>query len=700
MNRTAVILLIVILAFLGLFLFYPLAYSCRGAFFDGTLLLKSGDVRDWPAFARKLIRKDVGPAPKIRAPLSRETRDLLREVAKGRDPTEVERARLMEALNAVLKEKLLYDPAAFAGVRIPTDVKAELQQEREERTPGEVIRINRRLLEAAFPRTIERLLFDSGHFTLRFFKYFYTDTLTRQSILNSLALGAIVTVLTGAIALPLSLLMVRYSFPAKGLLTGLLLLPMIMPPFVGAIGMRQVLARFGSLNLLLIRWGLVQSPIDWLGGARFWGVVIMEVLHLYPIMYLNFAAALANVDPALEEAAVNLGSSGGRLFRRITLPLMMPGLFAGSVIVFIWAFTDLGTPLVFGYTRVVPVQIFNQVIDLSNNPQGYALVVGVLALTLLIFLGAKRLFGLRAYQSLTRGPTQGQEKKAGRLGSVLIVGFVLGVVALACVPHAAVVLTALKDKWFMTVLPGSYTLGHFEAALGHQLTLSSIRNSIFYSGLSTLLDLGLGVIIAYLLVRHAFRGSQVLDALVMLPLAIPGLVLAFGYVAAFSSVPPETVGNPLLRWLVICRNALDPRDNPMALLVVAYAVRRLPYMVRAAYAGFQQVSVRLEEAAVNLGSPPLKAMLRVTAPLLSANLVAGGILVFSFAMLEVSDSLILAMQEQFYPITKAIYTLIQRIEDGPYIASALGVWAMVFLGVSLVAAGLLLGRNMGRLFRA
>jgi iron(III) transport system permease protein len=112
------------------------------------------------------------------------------------------------------------------------------------------------------------------------------------------------------------------------------------------------------------------------------------------------------------------------------------------------------------------------------------------------------------------------------------------------------------------------------------------------------------------------------------------------------------------------------------------------------------VNVELEEAAINLGSPPLRAMRRITVPLVSANLIAGGILAFSFAMLEVSDSLILAMQERFYPITKAIYELIARIQDGPYIASALGVWAMVFLGLSLITAGVLLGRRMGQLFRA
>ena len=138
----------------------------------------------------------------------------------------------------------------------------------------------------------------------------------------------------------------------------------------------------------------------------------------------------------------------------------------------------------------------------------------------------------------------------------------------------------------------------------------------------------------------------------------------------------------------------------MPLLVIAYAMRRLPYVVRAAYAGFQQVSVTLEEAAVNMGSSSLRVLRRITLPLISANLIAGGILAFSFAMLEVSDSLILAIKERYFPLTKAIYQLLGRIEDGAYIASALGVWAMGFLGLSLITAGVLLGRKMGQLFRA
>lgn len=234
----------------------------------------------------------------------------------------------------------------------------------------------------------------------------------------------------------------------------------------------------------------------------------------------------------------------------------------------------------------------------------------------------------------------------------------------------------------MTILPEAITWEHYRTALGHDLTLPSIRNSITLSLGSTSIDLVLGVTVAYLLARTRFRGSALVDALVMLPLAVPGLVLAFGYVACFAGTP------------------LDPRTNPMPLLIIAYAVRRLPYVVRAAYAGFRQINVALEEAAVNLGSTVMRALRRITVPLIGANLIAGAILAFAFAMLEVSDSLILALKEQHFPITKAIYQLLGRIEDGACVASALGVWAMLFLGLAMVAAGCLLGRRMGQLFRA
>jgi iron(III) transport system permease protein len=255
----------------------------------------------------------------------------------------------------------------------------------------------------------------------------------------------------------------------------------------------------------------------------------------------------------------------------------------------------------------------------------------------------------------------------------------------AVLPHIGVILVAFSSDWYASVVPHHYTLENFRIALGHDLTVSAIANSLKFASLSTVVDIVLGIAIAYVIVRTRFAGRQVLDFLSMLPLAVPGIVLAFGYLSM--SQPGRLF------------EFLNPINNPTILLIIAYSVRRLPYVVRSAAAGFEQTSVTLEEAAQNLGAAPLKATFRATLPLISANLIAGGLLAFSFAMLEVSDSLILAQKQVFYPITKAIMALFELLGDGKFIASALGVWAMAFLGVAIVGLSLLLGKKLGAIFR-
>jgi len=256
---------------------------------------------------------------------------------------------------------------------------------------------------------------------------------------------------------------------------------------------------------------------------------------------------------------------------------------------------------------------------------------------------------------------------------------------MAVLPHIGVVLVAFSNDWYATVLPRNFTLENFSIALGHDLTVPAIANSLRFASISTLIDLILGIAIAYVVVRSKLAGRQILDFLSMLPLAVPGLVLAFGYLAMSQDGKFFSF--------------LNPTKDPTILLIIAYSVRRLPYVVRSAVAGFQQTSETLEEAAQNMGSPPLRAMIRVTLPLIMANLIAGGLLAFAFAMLEVSDSLILAQKQAYYPITKAILELYQLLGDGKFIASALGVWAMVFLGVTIVGLSLILGKKLGVIFR-
>jgi iron(III) transport system permease protein len=536
--------------------------------------------------------------------------------------------------------------------------------------------------------TLRGAFFDQdGRFTLAYITEVFRNPIYLEGLRNSFIVAVSVTILAMLIALPLAWIADRFLFPGKTLFSALILVPMILPPFVGAIGIKQILGQQGALNALLWHLGLQDpaNPVDWLGGGQIWGVALMISLNLYPIIYLNAVAALANIDPAMEEAAENLGCTGFRKFVRITLPLIMPGLFAGGTIVFIWSFTELGVPLMFDFTRIASVQVFNGIKDIGGNPFPYALVAVMLASSVLLYAASKLTFGRNAHAMMAKATSQGGPRRVGMLAGLACTALFALVFFIAVLPHLGVILVALSNNWYGTVLPESLTLHHFEQALGHNMALPSIQNSLKYAGLAVLLDLILGVAIAYVVVRTNLVGRQFLDALAMLPLAVPGLVLAFGYLAM-------TQEGKLFDFL-------NPVNDPLILLVIAYAVRRLPYVVRSAAAGFQQTSVTLEEAAQNLGASPLRALRKVTLPLIAANLVAGGLLAFSFAMLEVSDSLLLAQRQQDFPITKAIYELYQLLGEGRFIASALGVWAMVFLGITILGASIVLGKKLGAIFR-
>ncbi|HJN51149.1 MAG: iron ABC transporter permease [Pseudomonadales bacterium] len=530
---------------------------------------------------------------------------------------------------------------------------------------------------------VVKAFYNGEEFTLAYFELLFDNDLQMESIWNSLCIGLSTTVLTTLLALPLAIVNARFEFRGKALLSGLLLVPMVMPPFVGAIGILRFFARRGSVNLQFMDWGWIDTPIEWLaGGNVFWAVVILEVLHLYPIMYLNLTAALANIDPSLEEVASTLGVPRWKQLKDVVWPLSRPGYFAGAIIVFIWALTDLGTPLLVGYEATMPVRIFTLVTDVNENPMGFALVFFVIVMTVGIFLLSKLIFSGRKYEMMARGHVTSAVRIPGAAGKLLIYSLLIGTVVVALVPHITVLITSVSDRWFMTVLPEQYTGRYYEMVFQTELSLTGIKNSLMLSTASMMLDVILGLLIAYVVVRKLIPMADLLDSLVMVPLALPGIVLAFGYVVTYTDT------------------FLDPLENPIPLLIIAYGIRRLPFMVRSAAAGLQQTSVSLEEASATFGASRFHTLRKIIMPLVFANLVAGGLLCFAYAMLDVSDSLILAMKDRYYPITKAIYALFLEAGSGEFIASALGMIGMLILTACILGASLILGKKMGELFRS
>ena len=526
--------------------------------------------------------------------------------------------------------------------------------------------------------------------TVEWFIRATTDSVVVRQLANSLLLACVATFVSLLIALPPAIIRARCRFRGLGVLGMLLLVPMILPPFVGALSMRHLLSQFGSVNLLLERIGIVDFaealPPDWL-GAGFAGVVILQALHLFPILYLNASAALANVDPAYAQAARNLGASPWRTFFTVTLPMIRPGLFAGGTIVFIWSFTDLGTPLIMGYSDLVAVTIFKELAKESTTPVVFSLVFIMLSASVSMYVLGKFLFGRGLSADTTKATVSAEVRKLGPGGTLAAWALFGAIISLALLPHVGVVLMAVSAKWVNTILPTAYTWSHLAYVFERQESLQSIVNSLKYAGLSTLIDLALGCIAAWLIVRTKVRGKSLLDATVMLPLAVPGLILAAGYVAMTAK------GTAF--------EAIGPTRNPFIILVIAYAVRRLPFVVRGVSAGLQQVSETLEEAARNLGASRARTIWRITVPLIAANIIAASVLTFAFAVLEVSDSLVLAQEQKFYPITKEIYAqATSGNTDAPNIAAALGVYGMIFLGGTMAIASALLGKRLGAVFRA
>ena len=525
--------------------------------------------------------------------------------------------------------------------------------------------------------------FPGGRFSLGLFAAMAVNPVLIRALLNSLIIASGATFLSVCLALPFAALLGRYRLPGRDLLKAGVMIPLLLPPFAGAIAVRQLLGRYGSLNILLQNLGWLHHPVDWLGGGMP-GVILLEGLHLFPILYFSLINHFSALNGDSEEAALCFGGKTFRYYRKILLPEISPGLFAGMALVFVWSFTDLGTPLLMEYRAVIPYQAFSLVTDLNKNPMGYALTT---------VMGLVGLGGYWVSQTLSRGQSRYQgkgmrvaaEKRPGRLSGPVASGLLGGILCLAFLPATAIVLLAFARGWFLSILPDGYTTAYFTQLFRHRITRGSIQTSLFLSSLAVLADLFLGWWLARLVLRaQDGRGkgwARLWEILAMTPLALPGIILAFGYVALFAGT------------------RLDPAGNPLFLLVMAYAMRRLPFAFRSILTGYRSLPAQIDEAAQTLGQGFWGRVWNIHLPLLTPYFLASGLLVFAFSMLEVSDSLILAMREFYYPITKAMYFLTTRAGDGNNLAAALAVVGMLILAGAIGVANRLLGNRFGEMFK-
>ena len=502
---------------------------------------------------------------------------------------------------------------------------------------------------------------ETGSLTVGHFANFFGQLVFRESFFNSLGVALASTFFASVIAVPLAYLTVRFEFRSALLIQTLGVLPLIMPPFVGAVALQLIFGRSGSVNLLLDDWlGFTIPIMDGLVGVTF-----VESIHYFPFILLNLVAAMRNIDGAMEESALNLGARGWRLFRRVIFPLAMPGYLAGAALVFVKVFDDLGTPLVMGVTNMLAPQAYLRITSVGvDDPLGYVISVIMIAFSILALWLAARVMKGRDYATLQKGGGALHKRRLTAWEAVLAYGWIALVLLVVLAPHAGILLMSFAQVWSFSVLPDSYTLAHYATVFSDASGM--IGNTLLYCLLAAGLDVVIGTAIAYLILRTRLPARQWLDWLASAALAIPGLVLAIGYLRLFRGMHV-----PFSDQLVI---------HSWVLIMLAYAVRRLPYALRSCMAALQQVHVSLEEAAQSLGASRLSTIRRVVVPLMAGGILAGFVTSFITAAVELSATLLLVSSESQAPMSLGIYLYMQSIAGrGP--GAALGVLAVLVVGL-------------------
>jgi len=518
---------------------------------------------------------------------------------------------------------------------------------------------------------------EGGRLTLANFAGFFTDTFYLRALWKSLVLGVATVAASSVIGIAVAFLLVRYDFRGRGLFSYLTLIPIISPPLVGTLGFTFILGRAGSVNVLLMDLFDMLKPINFLYGIH--GVVLVETLHLFPMITLNVVDALGKIDPALEEAAESVGARGWKKFWTITLPLTTPGYVAGALLVFIWTFSDFATPLILGVQDLLAPQAYLNIVQFVDRRifrMGIVISALMVFLAVVFLLVARRWVGLKDYSSLSYSVIARRRLSPPRQAAA--VGFLSVLMLLSFIPYVGVALASFSRGWSLTPLPLSYTLQHFERVIVE--TPKYIVNSFLYSGLAVALCVAVGVPIAWILGRSTMPGRGVLDSLNTLILAVPGTAIGIAYIRAFHFDLPGFDRGLTSFWIVM----------PLVL-----AVRRLPYTVRGAYSSLQLVHRSMEEAAASVGASGARAFRDVTLPLIWKGVVVGSLFSFMTSLQEASAVLFLALGG-WETITNGIFAF--YIAGSSSEAAALGVILIAVAALSVLVINRLAAGRMGGVF--
>lgn len=489
-----------------------------------------------------------------------------------------------------------------------------------------------------------------------------------QALLNSLALGAAVTVLALALGVPLALAVSRTNMPGRNLAHLSVLAAFVMPNFLGAIAWILLAGpNAGWINRLwLAAFGGERGPFN---VFSFWGLAFVIALYTYPLIYVFTKSALDLVSTELEDAAAIHGAGKVQTMWRVTLPLVLPSIVGAAILIFLEAIALYGTPALIAIPAGINLAT-TQLVSFFQYPlkveQAAAFSMPILLLTVVMLLLQRRLLGRRGHVSVSGKGGERRPFDVGPWKWLLLAYAVLVSVLTVVAPLVILVLASLSKAWGRGLAPGNLTLANFHAIFFEQLTVrSALLNTVLYSGATALVCVAMGVCIAYATQRRITPLPGLVQFLALAPVAVPGLILAIGLYSAYAGPPFALYGTGLL-------------------IVVAFTTRFLPIAVVASAAGVRALNPELEEAVRILGGGRLTVLARVVVPLLKKTLVGAFILVFVICTKELSTAVFLTG-----PASRVVSVLtLDLSEQGNYeTLAAMGV-VLVVIVTAVVALGM------------
>ena len=502
-------------------------------------------------------------------------------------------------------------------------------------------------------------------FTLYNFQRFFTRKYYNSALGNSLQISLIPTIFSVLIGVPMAYLMTRFNIWGKTVWHVLIILSLMCPPFLGAYSW---VILFGNAGIVT-QWASNLFGFDMPSIYGLGGCCAVFTLKLFPYVYLYVSGAMGSIDRSVEECAENLGSGKLRRMLTVTVPVVMPSIAAGALMVFMTALADFGTPgiLAGGNFRTLPVLIYDEYLSETGGNANLAS-----AISLLILFIQKWWVARRNYQmSALRPPAVAEYHGLPRFLVTLPVAIVT---LIAFLPQAVVVFCSfVKTNYSNFVFSEGFTLEHY-AELGRSLT-TNIRNSFVFSTVAIVFILILGILMSYVIVRRRGRTGGALDMLMMAPYVIPGSVLGLCYIVAFNNMG-RTADGTVIRL-----------TGTASIIIISMIIRKMPYTVRSGSAFLMQMDPSIEEASINLGVSPMKTFAKVTVRMMLPGVLSGAIISWVTCINELSTSIMLYTGKTA-TITVASYTAIVRnsVGTGAALASILtltsGALLLIFFRVS------------------